>query len=194
MKHAHFSRLVSFALIMTVTLLCCLTASAEEQKTEIIFRNIPWGSSVNETQKLLSADLGQSISLKKDEPAKVLDRSELGCYYSSYGLEYYKVTCDNLDLEGVPVDEIQMFFKEGKLIQAAYYFRQDLYKLKKISQSLDEQYGSHETAVSKQYKDVDLFTWEIDGRNIKAEAIWIKDYFLGNGYYSNFIIVYSDKK
>ena len=164
----------------------------EAQEPEIVFRNIPWGSSPEEVQELLEAETGSSVSLKKAEPAYYLNREELGCYFSDGSEpEYYEVPGGGVRLAGIYVDEIHLFFRDQKLVQAAYYFRSDPDNLKQICAELDSQYGPHKLSVSKQITDVDLYTWEKDGRTVTAETVQIEAGLLG--YYSHIVVIYADK-
>ena len=72
-------RMISLVLIAVICAFCCAPAVAEGSESEILFRNIPWGSSVSEVQALLKTDLGEEIALKKKEPLYYMDRPELGC-------------------------------------------------------------------------------------------------------------------
>lgn len=84
-------RMIPPVLIAVICAFCCMSAVAEESESEILFRNIPWDSSVSEVQALLKAELGEEITLKKGEPFYYMDRPELGCYsgYNSDELDYY---------------------------------------------------------------------------------------------------------
>lgn len=98
-------RINSPVLIAVNCAFCCAPAVAERRESEILFRNIPWGSSVSEAQALLKADLGEEITLKKKEPLYFMDRPELGCYsgYNSNELDYYEVpdnTADKFNCQG----------------------------------------------------------------------------------------------
>ena len=73
-------RMISPVLITVICAFCCASAVAEGSESEILFRNIPWGSSVSEVQELLKAELGEEITLRKMEPLHYMDRLELDCY------------------------------------------------------------------------------------------------------------------
>ncbi|MBQ6122671.1 MAG: hypothetical protein IJI59_13165 [Clostridia bacterium] len=186
-------RMISLVLIAVIYAFCCAPAVAEESESEILFRNIPWGSSVSEVQALLKAELGEEITLKKGEPLYYMDRPELGCYsgYNSDELDYYEAPGNGLHFQNVYVDEIHLFFRDDRLVQAGYYFRTDPNNVGQMSEALDAQYGPHTLSVSKQITDVDLYTWEKDGRIITLEEIQIEAFLVG--YYTHVVIVYSNQ-
>lgn len=185
-------KLLCIVLAAAICVFTCVPAIAGEGESGIVFRNIPWGSSVKEVETLLGAELDDSVSLRKTVPVYLCDRPELGCYYNynSDDLEYYETAGGGLRFQDVYVDELHFFFRNDRLVQAAYFFRTDPENLKAMSMKLDEQYGPHTMSVTKQVTDVDLYTWEMDGRTVTAEAIQIESDLLG--YYSDFIIIYSD--
>ena len=187
-----FGKMLCIVLAAAICVFICVTAVAGAGESGIVFRNIPWGSSVKEVEALLGAELDDSVSLRKTAPVYLCDRPELGCYYNynSDELEYYETPGGGLRFQGVYVDELHFFFRNDRLVQAAYFFRTDPENLKAMSGELDEQYGPHTLSVTKQVTDVDLYTWEMDGRTVTAEAIQIESDLLG--YYSDFIIIYSD--
>lgn len=93
--------------------------------------------------------------------------------------------------QNVYVDEIHLFFRDDRLVQAGYYFRTDPNNVGQMSEALDAQYGPHTLSVSKQITDVDLYTWEKDGRIITLEEIQIEAFLVG--YYTHVVIVYSNQ-
>ena len=182
------------ASVMMICLLCCATIVIAEANTPVImFLDIPWGSSVKEVQGHLEARANNDLSFEKSKPDYFLDREELGLYhnFNSDSLEYYVVPSSGLYFCDVYVDEIHLFFRDDKLVQAAYFFRCDPDNLKQMTAELDRQYGPHTLSVSKQITDVDLYKWEADGRSITAETVQIDAGILN--YYSDIIVVYSDK-
>lgn len=208
----------AISLLLVVLLLyglCSVSCFAEEEKSEILFRNIPWGSSVADTISLLKKDLGSDINFRKTDPARILDGDDFGYYNDDYCLLYYTASCSGLKVAGVKVAEIQLFFipeynseqhtlseDEGRLIQAGYWFRQDPKEINQISKKLDDIYGEHSTVTSRKMvkvtssgkqEKVEFNCWQIDGKYIEAVPIQIKDIFTGKGYYYNFTLVYSDR-
>nr|AHF24402.1 hypothetical protein [uncultured bacterium Contig1761] len=182
------------ASVMMICLLCCAAVVIAETNTSgIMFLNIPWGSSVKEVQGHLEARANNDLSFEKSKPDYFLDREELGLYhnFNSDSLEYYVVPSSGLYFCDVYVDEMHLFFRDDKLVQAAYFFRCDPDNLKQMTAELDRQYGPHTLSVSKQITDVDLYKWEADGRSITAETVQIDAGILN--YYSDIIVVYSDK-
>ena len=182
------------ASVMMICLLCCAAVVIAETNTSgIMFLDIPWGSSVKEVQGHLETRANNDLSFEKSKPDYFLDREELGLYhnFNSDSLEYYVVPSSGLYFCDVYVDEMHLFFRDDKLVQAAYFFRCDPDNLKQMTAELDRQYGPHTLSVSKQITDVDSYKWEADGRSITAETVQIDAGILN--YYSDIIVVYSDK-
>ena len=182
------------ASVMMICLLCGATIVIAETNTPVImFLDIPWGSSVKEVQEHLEARTDNDLSFEKSKPDYFLDREDLGLYhnFNSDSLEFYVVPSSGLYFCDVYVNEIHLFFRDDKLVQAAYFFRSAPNNLKQMTAELDRQYGPHTRSVLKQITDVDSYKWEADGRTITAETVQIDAGILN--YYSDIIVVYSDK-
>ena len=182
------------ASVMMICLLCCATIVIAETNTPVImFLDIPWGSSVKEVQEHLEARTDNDLSFEKCKPDYFLDREDLGLYhnFNSDSLEFYVVPSSGLYFCDVYVNEIHLFFRDDKLVQAAYFFRSDPNNLKQMTAELDRQYGPYTRSVLKQITDVDSYKWEADGRSNTAETVQIDAGILN--YYSDIIVVYSDK-
>ena len=124
------------ASVMMICLLCCATIVIAEANTPVImFLDIPWGSSVKEVQEHLEARTDNDLSFEKSKPDYFLDREELGLYhnFNSDSLEFYVVPSSGLYFCDVYVNEIHLFFRDDKLVQAAYFFRSDPNNLKQMT-------------------------------------------------------------
>ena len=155
--------------------------------------NLTNAADMKEVQEHLEARTDNDLSFEKSKPDYFLDREELGLYhnFNSDSLEFYVVLSSGLYFCDVYVNEIHLFFRDDKLVQAAYFFRSDPNNLKQMTAELDRQYGPHTRSVLKQITDVDSYKWEADGRSITAETVQIDAGILN--YYSDIIVVYSDK-
>lgn len=179
-------------------------AISETVKEKVTFRDIPWGSSFEQTKNKLKNELGVEFRDKHDVPPAVVRFGDFGYYDYKHedNVYYYHEYCHNnhIDVAGYEAMALSLFFlpeysiqtgeiskNEGKLIEADYWIPESVSKkrTKEIVEKLDKLYGEHEVISSREIHGEDICRWIVDDIYIEVIPVPVADYY-------EMIIAYSD--